>query len=139
MTPGPQGHGFDSPGLGERRVLPFRIHHPRPAAEYRLTPQVRLHKGALAPTDLAEDDHVGIRQESASIELEGVVDEGTTEQVTSDEDAAPTEPGFGREGVGGTEMPGGGLVCGDAHEQKMVRSPCGTPCDGPPTLRRPMG
>ena len=64
------------PGVGQGAVLALGVDHPGPAAEHGLAPQVGLDEGALAPADLAEDDHVGVGEHPCGVQLEGVVDEG---------------------------------------------------------------
>ena len=56
--PGPERHRADAPGVGQVAVLALGVDHPGPAPEHRLTPEEGLDERALAPADLAEDDHV---------------------------------------------------------------------------------
>jgi hypothetical protein len=87
-----------------------------------LTTITRHASSALAPQ---LDTHLG--QHPGPVELEGVVDEGTTVQVAPDEYAAPAEPRFRRERIDGTEMVGGGRVAGDTHRRNVTQSPCRFP------------
>ena len=70
-----QRHGLHPPGAGQRAVLTLGVHHPGPSPEHRQAPQIGLHERALAPADLPDHDHVGIGEEPAPVELEGVVGE----------------------------------------------------------------
>ena len=109
-TTGVQRHGPDAPCAGQVAVLALGIHHPRPAAEDRLPPEKGLDKGALAPADLAEDDHVRVRHHAGRVELEGIEHEGAAEQVVADDDAASTQSRLGDERVRRAEVARGDLV-----------------------------
>ncbi len=108
--PGPQGDRYDTPGLAEGPVLSLGIDHPGTPPEYRLTPQVRLDEAALAPADLSDHHHVGIRHDPGPVERERVVDERSAQHVAPDEDALVAEAGLRHEGIGGAQVAGGGHV-----------------------------
>jgi hypothetical protein len=71
--------------------------------------------------------HTPLGKDAGAVELKRVVDEGTAEQVAADENATASEAGLGGEGIGGSQMAGGGVVCGDAHGPTMDESPCPLP------------
>ncbi len=83
----------------------------------------------------------GFVERAGVVELEGVVDEGSAEKVTPDQNATPTEPCFGRERIGGTEMPRGGLMRGNAHGPKYepVTLPASLPAKTTQDNPRPKG
>ncbi len=116
-----QRHRLDTPGPGQPAVLALGVHHPGPAAEHRLAPQIRFHESALAPPDLTEHDHVGVGEHAAPVEVEGVVGERPAEQVAAHHHAPAAQPRLRRERVGGTEMPGGGQVRRHSHETHPLR------------------
>src|ERR1019366_3048594 len=74
-------HWSHTPGSGQVAVLALGINNPGPSPENGLAPEKRLDEGALAPADLPEDHHVGVGHHALGVELEGVEDEGPTEEV----------------------------------------------------------
>ena len=103
--PGSQRHRPHTPGRRQVAVLPFGIDHPGSPAEHGLPPQEGLDERALAPADLAEDDHVRVGHHALVIELEGVEHEGAAQQVVADDHAALSQPRLGDERVGRPEIP----------------------------------
>ena len=71
-TAGSQGHRAHAPGRGQVCILAFRVDHPGPTTEDGLAPEECLDEGALAPADLPEDHHVGIRDHALGVQLEGI-------------------------------------------------------------------
>ena len=108
----PQGHRPHAPRRGQVPVLALRVHHPRPAAEDGLAPQEGLDERALPPADLTEDDHVGIGDDPLRVQLEGVEDERTPEEVVPDHHPALAQAGLGDEWVRRAEIARGDLMCG---------------------------
>ena len=97
---GPQRHRAHAPGIGQVAVLALGVDHPGAAPEDGLAPQEGLDERALAPADLAEDDHVRVGHDARGVELEGIEDEGTAQQVVADHHAALAQARFGNERVG---------------------------------------
>ena len=112
-TAGPEGHGADTPRIGQVTVFPLGVDDPGPAPEDRLAPQEGLDERTLAPADLAEDDHVRIGHDAGRVELEGIEHERAAEQVVADHHAPPAEARLRDERIGGAEVPGGHLMGGD--------------------------
>ncbi len=112
-----QGHRHHTPGVGQRPVLALRVDHPGVTTEDGLAPEVGLEERALASTDLADDHHVRVGDDSLPVEGEGVVDEGTAEQVAADEDTVTAQTGLGHQRIGGAQVTGGGHMSGDARSE----------------------
>ena len=109
-TTGSQGHRSHAPRVGQVAVLALGVDHPGPATEHRLAPQEGLDERALAPTDLAEHDHVRVGHHAGRVELEGVEDERAAEQVVADHHATAAEARLGDERVGRAEVARGHLM-----------------------------
>jgi hypothetical protein len=123
---GPQRHRPHAPGVGQVAVLALGVDDPGAPAEHRLAPQEALDEGALAPADLAEHHHVGVGHHPLGVQLEGVEDEGTAQQVVADHRAAMAQAGLGDERVGRAQVAGGDLVHGHSgapvHAKERSRS-----------------
>ena len=107
-----QGHRAHTPGRRQVAVLTLGVDHPGPATEDGLAPQEGLDERALAPTDLAEDHHVGVGHDPLRVELEGIEDEGSAQQVVADDDAPLAQSRFGNERVRRAEVARGDLMGG---------------------------
>src|SRR5581483_5905833 len=84
--------------------------------------QERLHQGALAPADEAEDDGVGAGQDLLVVEGPGVVGEPRAEEVPPHIQRRGGEAPFGHEGVGGAEV-GGGDPMGQRRAAHQAATP----------------
>ena len=107
---GTEGNGRHAPGRGQGAVLALRIHHPGPATEDRLAPEVRLDERALPPSDLSEHDHVGVADHALRVELERVIDERAAEEIMTHQDPAVPQAALRHQGIGGPEIPRRDLV-----------------------------
>ena len=112
---GGEGEGTTAEGRRERRVLALRVDDQDASAEGGVTVEIALHEGRFAAPDLAEDEEVGVGQDLAAVELEGVVHERAAQEVAADEYPAAGKRGAGDKGIGGAELRGGRFVGGEAH------------------------
>ena len=98
-------------------VFAFWVEYDDSSPEDGLAKEVGLYECALATTDLAENEHVRIREDAEAVELERIVDEQPTEQVPSDEHCPARELPCRGEGVGRAELCGRRFVRGELHSQ----------------------
>ena len=100
---------------GERPVLALRVEDHDATTERRLAQQVALHEGALPPADLAEHEHVRVRDRPRPVQVERVVDEGTAEEVAPDQHAGSGKPTRRDAGIRRAELRRRRLVGGQLH------------------------
>ncbi len=111
----PRLSGLEPSARASAPYSPFGIEHGDLSAEGRLPEQVRLHKGALPASDLAEHRDIGICHRACRVQLEGVMGEGAASEVLADEHAARRERRRGGEGVCGAELGRSRLVRRQFH------------------------
>ena len=84
---GPGAHGF-----GEGGVLALRVDDDAAPPRDDRAGEQALHERALAPADLARDEHVGVRDKPLGVRVEGVEAEHAAERARADRRRRPASP-----------------------------------------------
>ena len=133
-TPGTQRHRLRRPRPGPAaRTHPWG-RPPRPGGRRPPAATGRTSRTSSCPGRSGRTPrHVGIGDHALAVEDEGVVDEGATQHVPSDQDTLVAQPGLADQRVGGTEVPGGGHVGRDPGGMRRSRQ---APSQGQASRRR---